>query len=139
MIGKTNALILYDIGIELHSSRTHLTYQYGKDDTGSVVFNLFPDYLLKLKVFNPSAFGLQLSWYPQVRSFGGVAVDSELDWTETGLSLWVGAVSNNNTITIIFNDIHGFWVMGSIISLLAISMMFKEKTLESMMSSKPVL
>ena len=99
---------MYDIGLGLDSSRTHLTYQYGNDDTWSMIFNLFPDYLMKLKTFNPSVFALQSSWYPQVRSLEGVALDSELDWTKTDWSLWVGAMSSNDTMTMIVEDVHDF-------------------------------
>jgi len=112
VVGQTFALTLYENRLGTDSARTHFTLQYGDDPSWATMFNLFPDYLMKLNTFSASAYDMQSSWYPQVRSLGGLALDSALDWTKTDWMLWAGATSSKDTMNIFVNDLHSYLSSG---------------------------
>jgi hypothetical protein len=67
---------------------------------------------MKLNAFDTAAFSMQSSWYPQVRSDSGVALESDLGWTKTDWMLWGGATSSSSTMSMFINDLHSYLANG---------------------------
>jgi hypothetical protein len=110
--GLEFAVNIYDDGLGLDIKRTHFTLEYGADSQWTTAFNLYPDALLKLNTFNTTAFSMMSSFYPTVRSPGGVPLDSRLDWTKTDWNLWAAATSSKETSDMFINDLHAYLANG---------------------------
>jgi hypothetical protein len=111
-MGLQHAKLLYEDGLGTDSAKTYFTLQYGDDTSWSTTFNLFPDLLMGLKTFPQAAYDMQSSYYPKIRSPGGVALDSALDWAKTDWMLWAGATSSRETMGMFVDDVHAYLANG---------------------------
>lgn len=110
-IGLQYSDALYAQGLATDAGKTHFLLQYGRSDTYTTAFNLFPDTLLKLGTFPPAAFAMQAAFYPTVRTEAGVPLDNRVPWGKTDWMLFAGASSpgpDDATRQLFINDIHAF-------------------------------
>ncbi|KAF2101922.1 DUF1793-domain-containing protein [Rhizodiscina lignyota] len=80
-------------------------------------FNIMPDKLLGLDVFNQSTFNAQSAFYPAVRSQAGVAIEELAQWGKTDWQMWCAAASlgtptGNATAQMFVDDLHAFMANG---------------------------
>ncbi|KAK8163912.1 hypothetical protein IWX90DRAFT_243487 [Phyllosticta citrichinensis] len=83
----------------LSSDGSHLTLRYGHDNSWSVMFNLYPDVLLKMNTFNQTTYQMQSKWYQHLqanRSGLGVSIDSRGDYGSTNWMSFAGATDPEN-------------------------------------------
>jgi hypothetical protein len=111
-MGKSSAATLCSASLGVDKAKAHFTLQYGDDTSWATTFNLFPDSLIKLNTFDASAYAMQSSWYTQVRSDAGVALDGALEWTKTDWMLWAGAASSASTMSMFVDGVHAYLANG---------------------------
>lgn len=108
-LGDAHANILYKQGLAADTNKTHFALTYpDNDDSWKVTFNLFPDLLLNLSTFPSTAYSMQDTFYPTVRSPGGVALDNRQHWAKSDWNIWAAAASGNATRSMFVNDIWAF-------------------------------
>ncbi|CZR51828.1 related to glutaminase A [Phialocephala subalpina] len=116
-LGDAHASLLYTDGLATSNSlnATHFTLEYPSssfENTWKVTFNLFPDVLLNLSTFPTSAYDTENTFYPQIRSQGGVALDNRQWWAKTDWNLWTAAAASssgsNTTRDMMVNDIWAY-------------------------------
>lgn len=117
-IDMANQIIDKDHG--LSSDGTHLTFQYGDDDSWFLMFNLYSDVLLNLDTFPSRIIDMQSRWYQQLHAETisddgvGITIGSPRK-ADFGTSMWMmhaGASAPGNAKSEIgqmfINDVHRF-------------------------------
>lgn len=102
---------LYGHGLGTDAGRTRFLLQYGRNESYTTAFNLYPDTLLKLGTFPRAAFDMQAAFYPTVRAEAGVPLDNRVKWGKTDWMLFAGASSpgpNDATRELFIDDVHEF-------------------------------
>lgn len=110
-IGLQYADTLYAQGLGTDAGKTRFLLQYGLNDSYTTAFNLYPDPLLKLGTFPPTAFAMQAAFYPTARAEAGVPLDNRVKWGKTDWMLFARASSpgpDDGTRELFINDIHEF-------------------------------
>lgn len=110
-IGRQYSDALYAHGLGTDAGRRHFLLQYGRSDSYTTTFNLYPDNLLNLGTFPPAAFGMQAAFYPTARAEAGVPLDNRVPWGKTDWMLFAGASSpgrDDATRELFINDVHAF-------------------------------
>ena len=110
-IGLQYSDALYAQGLGTDASKTHFLLQYGRSDSYTTAYNLYPDTLLNLGTFPPAAFDMQAAFYPTVRAEAGVPLDTRVNAGETNWMIFAGASSpgpDNATRELFINDVHAF-------------------------------
>jgi hypothetical protein len=94
-LGDEHANILYNQGL---ANKTHFALEYPDNrSTWKVTFNLFPDVLLNLSTFPSAAYEMESSFYPTIRSQGGVGLDNRQNWGKTDWNIWAAGPGSNST------------------------------------------
>jgi len=108
-LGDSHANLLYTQGLATDANKTHFALTYPSDpSTWKVTFNLFPDLLLNLSTFPTTAYSMQSTFYPTIRSPGGVALDDRQHWAKSDWNMWAAATGGNETRKMFVDDIWGF-------------------------------
>lgn len=110
-IGLQYSDALYAHGLGTDAGHTRFLLQYGRSDSYTTAFNLYPDTLLKLGTFPPAAFDMQAAFYPTARADAGVPLDNRVNWGKTDWMLFAGASSpgpNDATRKLFIDDVHAF-------------------------------
>ncbi|KAL1630319.1 hypothetical protein SLS56_004991 [Neofusicoccum ribis] len=102
----------------MSSDGSHLTLRYGRDETWSVMFNLYPDVLLDLNTFPNSTIDLQSKFYKQLhdnaveRGEIGLPIDSRGEYGSSNWMSFAGASAAQNAESdvgrMFIDDIHEF-------------------------------
>ncbi|KAK3078453.1 hypothetical protein LTS18_007470 [Coniosporium uncinatum] len=75
--------------------------------TWYMLFNIFPDVLLNLRVFNNSTYEAQSEFHPTVRAEAGVPIDGAVRWDRTDWQMWSAASNTSQATSNMFvNDLH---------------------------------
>lgn len=93
------------ISEETNEPYLDLTYD---EATWYLTFNIYPDALFELDVFNASTYAAQSAFYPTVRSTLGVAIDGAVQWGKTDWDFWVAAVAEDSTLQMFVDDVHAY-------------------------------
>ncbi|MCJ1462340.1 hypothetical protein MMC07_000940 [Pseudocyphellaria aurata] len=107
-IGRQYSDALYAQGLGTDDGKTHFLLQYGRSDSYTTTFNLYPDTLLHLDTFPPAASAMQAAFYHTRRAEAGVPLDSRVPWGKTDWMLFAGASSPGKTRDLFINDVHAF-------------------------------
>ncbi|KAM3066046.1 hypothetical protein ACMFMG_010616 [Clarireedia jacksonii] len=105
-IAASHVTTLYADGLATDAAKTHFVLNYPSNDASwKIPFNLFTDVLLNLSTFPSSAYTMQETFYPSIRSPGGVALDSRQTWAKTDWNVWTaGTCSKGGAVRQSFVD-----------------------------------
>lgn len=94
------------------TSNNHFLANYPKDseneNTWETTYNLWPDTLLSLNIFNASTLNAESAFYRKVRSNPGVAFDSDLDWARVDIQMWAAAAASKSTQSMFISGLHTY-------------------------------
>ncbi|PQE16239.1 putative glutaminase protein [Rutstroemia sp. NJR-2017a WRK4] len=110
-IAASHVTTLYTDGLATDAAKTHFVLNYPSNEASwKIPFNLYPDLLLNLTTFPSSAYSMQETFYPSIRSPGGVALDSRQTWAKTDWNIWTaGTCSRGGKARQAFvDDLWGF-------------------------------
>jgi hypothetical protein len=109
--GKSFATTIYTTGIGVEVSpatgEKYFTLTYG-NSTFFLLFNLYPDKLLKLGTFADAAFKGQSDLYPTVRQTAGVPLEGAVQWGKPDWQMWVAAIAESSVRTMFVNDLWAY-------------------------------
>ena len=94
-----------ELGINKDASPPHTTFSYGNNDSHGLLYNLFADKLLGLKLVPQSVYDMQSDFYPTILGTFGVPLDSRWGWTKLDWEVWAAAYSSSDTASKIYSTI----------------------------------
>lgn len=81
--------------LAVSSDSTHTKLAYQLNDSWSMLYNLFADRLLNLKLVPKSIYEMQDKFYPSVSNMYGVPLDSRVTWTTTYWQVFTAGASTS--------------------------------------------
>jgi hypothetical protein len=79
------------------ASLPHTTLSYGSDDSHGLLYNLYADALLDLKLVPQSVYDMQSAFYPTVADTFGIPLDTRHSYTKSDWEMFTAAVASEDT------------------------------------------
>lgn len=87
----------YDLGLNRAATPPHSTLDYNDGTSHGLLYNLWADRLLGLKLVDQSVYDMQSNFYPTVTNTYGVPLDTRHNYTKLDWSCWVAAIASSST------------------------------------------
>ena len=95
--------------LAIDPSNRHTVLSYQDRSSWGLLYNLYPDKLLRLGIIPQSLYDMQSAWYPTRSQIFGVPLDSRHTYTKSDWELWTAATCEPSTRKL-FVDSVAYWI-----------------------------
>jgi hypothetical protein len=85
------------LGIAQDATPPHTTLAYGLNDTHGLLYNLYSDRVLNLRLVPQSVYDMQSAFYPTTAAKYGVPLDTRHNYTKSDWEMWTAAIASDET------------------------------------------
>jgi hypothetical protein len=93
------------LGVATETKATHSTLSYNQNDTYGILYNLYCDSLLSLKLVPQTIYEMQSEFYPTIDFKYGISLDSRHHYTKRDWEMWAAAISSESTKNMLIRDL----------------------------------
>ena len=86
------------LGINHDATPPHTTFDYADRDSHGLLYNLYGDKLLGIKLVPDSVYDMQSTFYQTIGAKYGVPLDTRWTWTKLDWELWCASISSKETM-----------------------------------------
>jgi hypothetical protein len=94
-----------NLGINKADNPKHTTLNYNNADTHGLLYNLYSDRLLDLKLVPQEVYDMQSTYYPTVEGTYGVPLDTRNKFTKSDWEIFCAAVASDSTKKMFIDDV----------------------------------
>jgi len=95
-------------GIAQDANPPHTTLGYGLNDTHGLLYNLYGDQELGLKLVPQEVYDMQSNFYPTVNDKYGVPLDTRHNYTKSDWEIFTAAIASDSTKQMFIKDVAAF-------------------------------
>ena len=93
------------LGVAADATPPHTTLGYGLNDTHGLLYNLYGDAELGLKLVPQSIYDMQSNFYPTVADTYGVPLDTRHNYTKSDWEMFTAAIAGATTQQLFISDL----------------------------------
>ena len=95
--------------LAIDPTKTHTILAYQWRSSWGLLYNTYPDKLLKLGLVDDKIYKMQSEWYPRVSQEFGIPLDNRHSYTKSDWELWTAATTSSSTRCLFISSI-AYWL-----------------------------
>lgn len=95
--------------LSIDPTNTHTVLSYQWRSSWGLLYNTYPDKLLRLGLIDEKIYKMQSEWYPRVSQEFGIPLDNRHSYTKSDWELWTAATTSASTRRLFISSI-AYWL-----------------------------